>query len=251
MRTRALLLVAVVACCLGGCREFAQLWLEKATLYADTRTTDKDGFTNKSPQYAYEGEEVTLDFQADLGATDYAVFIWPDGKPDLLTRADLVKTYFRGVGVFKAGREPRSNIIRTVAYNERGERDWFYDDDTKQWVYHQIQGDEPDFEVGRAQMEIICYRVDIDIPFQGGERQVKDIALEIIREDGSRTTRRIKVLDDEPGFRLDGPDTKGVFHVRYTPTAKEVNRTGTTDVKLVLTYDDGSKKTIATTIDTP
>jgi len=253
MRHRVLLLLVVVmaAPCLSGCRQFVSMWFEPATLYADTLTAEKDGFTNRGPQWAYEGEPVTFDFAPDPAASDYAVFIWPGGTPDVLTNQQLVNTYFRGIGVFKAGREPRKNLIQAFAYSIQGDCDWYHDGDADKWVHHLTRADEADFEVGRAQMEIICYRAEIDIAFRARDRQVKDIVLRLIRDDDSRTLRRVKTAADEPGFDLLGPDDRGEYRVRYTPIWKEVNRVGTTDVELVLTYDDGTQETIARTIDTP
>ena len=248
--TRMLPIVVVLACCQTGCRD-TSMWFERATLYADTRTADKDGFTNKSPQHAYDGELVTFDFQSDLAVSDYALFMWPGGKPDVLSRKDLVNTYFRGVGVFKAGAEPRRNLVQAVAYAVRGESDWYYDEDQKKWVSHIMADDERDMVVGKSEMEIICYRVELDIPFRPGARRVKEAALHFLKNDGSRSTVHIRVPPSVPGFELIGPDASGRYRVRYAPTWKEVNRVGTTRVELLLTYDDGTQETITRTVDTP
>ena len=249
MRCCAIVLLALAAtACLTGCQ---RLWIEPATLYADTLTAEKDGFTNRSPQYAYEGEPVTFDFAPDLAATDYAVFLWPDGTGDCLDRQDLVMSYFRGVGVFKAGDPPRRNLVQAVAYAVRGKSDWFYDKDADEWVYHSMRSDEPDWKVGEVRMEIYCYRVDIDIPFGGGQNRVKDVVLTLSKDDGTQAVRRIRIAPGEPGLDIVGPDAGGKYHARYTPRYSEVNRVGTTDVELAVAYDDGSRETIPRTIDTP
>ena len=219
-------LALLVASALCGCGNLETIGLEQAAMYADTRTAAGDGFTSKSPQYAYDGEPVTLDFQPDPGATDYVIFTWPNGTSDVLGRQHLTPTGYRGVGVFKAGRQQRSNVIRATAYMMRGERDWYYDKDQKLWVYHLVKSDLPDWKVGEAQMEIICYRVDIDLTVGGAGKRVKDAVLTISRDDGSNTIRRLQPAAGTPALTLIGPDAGGRYQVRYTPTWKEVNRVG-------------------------
>ena len=227
------------------------IMFEPAVMYADTLTDAKDGFTLRSPQWAYEGEQVTLDFAPDLAVSDYVVFSWPEGQPDVLTRADIQQTYFRGVGTFKAGAEPRHNVVRATAFSRRGVPDWFFDKDKKMWVHHLPIGDQADIAVGSAQMEIICYRVTIDIEFNPGSKGLEDAVLNVIKGDGTQVSRRIATGSTAPGFELRGPDAKGGYRVRYTPTHKEVNRIGKTVAELVLTFKDGTQETLTRKIDTP
>jgi hypothetical protein len=243
MRTWIVVLAAVA---LGGCQLH-----ERATMYADTLTTDKDGFTNRSPQWAYEGEKVTFDFAPDLVAADYVVFTWPGDKIDVLSRQQTVNTYFRGIGVFKAGREPRRSIIRAIAYTVRGQTDWYYDKESATWQFHPPGSDPHDIAAGEAEMEIICYRVTIEMTFKAGRREMADAVLRIVRDDGSKTELRNAAKALGKGFELRGPGADGKHHVRYTPTHDEVNRTGKTDVELLLTYTDGTQETLSETIDTP
>lgn len=260
MRATALMIVGLaVSLALGllaGCNTSQGLMspailFEPAVMYADTLTDAKDGFTLRSPQWAYEGEQVTFDFAPDLAISDYAVFAWPDGKSDVLTRGDLQQSYFRGLGTFKAGAEPRHNTIRATAFTRRGVPDWYFDKDKKTWVHHLPIGDPADIAVGSAQMEIVCYRVNIDLEFSLGSRVLADAVLYIIKGDGTRVSRRIAVGPADPGFELRGPDAKGRYHVRYSPTHKEVNRIGRTGVELVLSFKDGTQDTLARKIDTP
>lgn len=239
-------IVVLAAMALGGCTLH-----ERATMYADTLTTDKDGFTNRSPQWAYEGEKVTFDFAPDLAAANYVVFTWPGDKVDVLTSQMIVNSYFRGIGVFKAGREPRRSIVRAVAYTVRGQPDWYYDKESTAWQFHPPGSDSIDIAVGEAEMEIICYRVTIDMAFKAGRRRVADTVLRIIRDDGTKTELRGAAKTRGKGFELRGPNADGEYHVRYTPTHDEVNRTGKTDVELLLTYTDGTQETLSETIDTP
>jgi len=252
MKARWLLMLALSLTCLTGCREFTSMWFEQATIYANTLTVEKDGFTNRSPQWAYEGEPVVFDFAPDPSVSDYAVFVWPGGKPDVLTKQQLVKTYFRGVGIFKAGREPRKNTVQAFAYCVQGDRDWYYDQDAKKWAHHLTMADEADFEVGKATMEIVCYRVTIDMGFKVPKgRRVTDMVLQLVKDDGTRVSRRMRTSPDDVGFELTGPDGTGEHRVRYTPKWEEVNRVGKTDVELVLSYDDGTQRIIKQTLDTP
>lgn len=255
MRTRFVLMTLVVlsAAAAAGCADMSAMF-EPATLYADTRIADKDGFTNRGPQWAYHMEPVTFDFAADLAATDYAVFIWPGGQQDVLLRMDALETltYFRGVGRFKAGPEPRRNTVQAVAYMNRGERDWYLDNTTGEWTFHPMRSDEADVMVGRADMDIVCYRRDLDIAFQvPSGRRIEGIELRFNKDDGTAVARR---LGDEG---LTGPlelvsDLGSNTHrVRYTPTWEEVNRTGETPVELIWTLDDGSQGRKTETIDTP
>jgi hypothetical protein len=253
MTRRALgILIALPALVLpAGCNGGLGLWFEPATMYADTRTDQGDGFTNKSPQWAYDREPVTLDFAPDLAVSDYAVFTWPGGKLDVLNRSDLINTYFRGVGVFKAGPEPRKNVVQARAYTVRGRPDWYYDKDTRQWVNHVTKTDRADIEVGKAEMEIICYRIDLDIPFTPAGGKAEDVRLEIIRSDGTCASRSVRSAPDEAGLALSGPGPGGAWHARYRPTWEEVNRVGSTQVRLVVTSADGSQDTIKRTLETP
>ncbi|NIA21152.1 MAG: hypothetical protein GWP05_04080 [Anaerolineaceae bacterium] len=247
MKVQTFLLVVsvLIAPLAAGC-------FSPATMYADTRTLAKDGFTNKSPQWAYQGEPVTFDFAPDYGLTDYAVFYLPDGSRRYVDKRQTTDTgpNYRAVGTFKAGREPRTYTIEAIAFNVRRQNDWYWDKDDKQWVYHRTQGDQPDFKVGSAKMEVICYRVEIRIQFSPGSRRVADIVMVLLKGDGSRTRRRLKV-GDEPGLEIIGPDNRGKYSARYVPKWNEVNRVGKTDVELQLTFGDGTQQVIRREIDTP
>ena len=252
MSSRIILAVVVLgAAALCGCQNWQTLFFEKATLYADTRTTEGDGFTLKSPQWAYDGEPVTFDFQPDPAPTNYVVFYWPDEKTDILTRKDITRTGYRGIGAFKAGPSPRKNTVRAVAYMIRGKCDWFLDKDTNKWEYYRSVTDEPDMIVGEAQMEIIRYRVDIDIPFGGKGRVLKEATLTLLKSDGTNAVRRAAPPGGQGGLEIVGPDAKGVCRARCAPTWKEVNRVGTTHVELLVSFQDGTQEIITREIDTP
>jgi hypothetical protein len=255
MKVTVIATLVLAAGLLAGCSEEAMMvpgvMYEPAVIYADTRISSGDGFTLKSPQWAYEGEPVTLDFGPDLSVTDYVVFSWPDGKVDVLTRADVQKNFFRGVGTFKAAAEPRKCTVRATAFMRRTQADWYFDQDKKVWVQHISATDTPDLAVGSAEMEIVCYRRTVDIEFNAGGRVLADAVLHVIKGDGTRVSRRTKGAAGEPALEVLGPDAKGVYRVRYTPTFKEVSRTGQTDVELVLSFKDGTQDTVSRKIDTP
>jgi len=255
MKVTVIASLVLSAALLAGCSDEGMMvpgiMYEPAVIYADTRTDSGDGFTLKSPQWAYEGEPVTLDFGPDLSVTDYVVFSWPDGKNDVLTRADIQKNFFRGTGTFKAGAEPRRNTVRATAYLRRSQVDWYLDKEKNVWVQHITATDTPDLAVGSAEMEIICYRRTVDLEFNTRGRTLTDVVLHIIKGDGTRVSRRAKGAAGEPTIELLGPDAKGTYRVRYTPTFKEVNRVGKTDVQLVLSFQDGTQETVSQKIDTP
>ncbi len=254
MKARSLLLflLLLVMPPATGCSILGTMWFDRATMYADTRTLANDGFTNRSPQRAYEGEQVTFDFAPDYDVSDYAVFYLPGGSRRYVDRLDTGDTppYFRAIGSFKAGREPRTYTVEAIGFNVRGQNDWYYDKDKKQWVYHLTQGDQQDFKVGSALMKIICYRVELDMHFSPGSRRVTDIVMIIIKGDGTRVERRLKI-GDEPGLEIIGPDFQGEYRARYVPRYSEVNRVGETDVELRLTFADGTQEVIRQEIDTP
>ena len=251
-RTLLLVLLVLVMPLAAGCGTLGTMWFDRATMYADTRILAKDGFTNRSPQWAYEGEPVTFDFAPDFDVTDYAVFYLPDGSRRYAGRLETVDTtpYFRAIGGFTAGREPRTYTVEAVGFNVRQQNDWYYDKDKKQWVYHLTQGDQQDYKTGSARMKIICYRVELDMPFSPGSRRVTDVVIIIIKGDGIRVERRLKI-GDEPGLEIIGPDSQGRYSARYVPKCNEVNRVGKTDVELRLTFADGTQQVIRQEIDTP
>jgi len=234
----------------GGC---GQMFLDRAVLFADTYTEDGSGFSEKSPQWAYEGETVTFDFAPDPDVTDYAVFTLPNGTQEYIDRRTALDTdgFYRVTGRFVAGRESRQYTVSAKAYTVRRQRDWYYDRESKKWVLHVTQSDQADSQVGSASLKVICYRSQVEMTFAPGSRRTQDAVLVLLRSDGTRTERRVKVDGGQPGFDLIGPDAKGTYTVRYVPTWDEVNRTGKTDVELHLSYADGARDVIRTTIDTP
>ncbi|MBN2584704.1 MAG: hypothetical protein JXL80_16700 [Planctomycetes bacterium] len=252
MKPRWILTVALLAvtCAATGC---AELLMDRAKLFGDTYTRDRSGFSDHGPQWAYEGEAVTFDFAPDPDITDYAVFSWPGGTNEYIDKRDTFETdrFYRTVHRFEAGREPRQYVVSAEAYAIYQQNDWYYDRDTGEWVYHLTHNDVRDTRVGSASLKVVCYRVEIAMTFKPGARQVKNAVLLLLKDDGSRVERRMKVDQEQPGFELVGPDAKGVYTVRYVPTWNEVNRTGTTEIELRLTYADGSQDVISQTIDTP
>ncbi len=233
-----------------ACRSATGIFLQPATLYADSRTDAGDGFTNRSPQWAWHEEPVTFDFAPDPASADYAIYLWPDGSKQYVTRSDEFGGYFRGVGVFRAGAEPRKNTVRAEAYTVRGANDWYYDKDRDEWVHHRMKTDEADWPAGSAEMEIICYRKEVNIPFPA-DKPVERVELRLTRADGTRSVHEVEFPGDGGAPEIFGPDDDGMYHVRYAPTWKEVSRTGTTRVELVVTCTDGKRKLFEDTVDTP
>lgn len=248
MRQPALMLVCVFgAMAMGGC---GIAW-DKAVLYGDTFTAAGDGFTSRSPQWACEGEPVTLDFAPDPNVTDYAVFEWPDGSRHYVDKSEREGHLYRVVRRFEAGDQPRSYVVRATAYMIRQDDDWYFDRDTQKWVFHLTQIDKYDQDVGAAKLEIICYRPEVRMTIPARGREIKDLTLTLTKDDGVRTVRRLGADGDNARLRAIGPDRKGNYDVRYEPTWQEVNRVGKTPVEVVVSYTDGTQELNRTQIDTP
>lgn len=243
----------------GGC-----MMADSAVLYADTHTMAETGFTLRSPQYAYNDEPVTFDFAPDYRMTHYAIFIWPDGSAQHLGLNDIVNTYFRAVRSFKGAVEPREYRVEARGFNRVGESDWYYDRETQRWEYFPMSRDAADRSTGSASMVIRCYLINLDLPLEAGGRRIERAELSLIRYDGSRTTHIAAAAGaagavggaggaDAAGgaARLVGPDRRGNYRLLYTPVWSELNRTGTTELEVLIHYADGTQELKKQTIDTP
>lgn len=234
----------------GGC-----MMADRAVQYADTHTMAETGFTLRSPQYAYHDEPVTFDFAPDYRMTHYAIFIWPDGSSQHLGQGDIVNTYFRAVRRFKGAVEPREYRVEAQGFNRVGESDWYYDRQTERWEYFPMVRDAADRSTGSASMVIRCYLINLDLPLDAEGRRIERVELSLIRYDGSRTTHVAPAAGgaDAAGgaARLVGPDRRGNYRLLYTPVWSELNRTGTTDLEVLINYGDGTQELKKQTIDTP
>ncbi len=244
-RTRslaALMLMFVAIMAAGGCVRY-----QSAVLYADTLTREETGFNMRSPQYAYHGEPVTFDFAPDYAATHYTIIIWPDGSPEMLGQKDVVNTYFRVTRSFEGAVKPREYKVIARGYQRVGSADWYFDTRTEQWTFQPMSRDMSDRLTGEADMTIRCYIINLDLPIRPGNRTLRKVELSLIRDDMQRTTVGI----DSPGVRLIGPDPSGEYRLQYTPKYNEINRTGQTDIELLVRYTDGTEQLQTTSIDTP
>lgn len=214
----------------GGCQQ--------PSLWGDTASSKGDGFSTHPVQWAYDGELVNFDFWPARSGSHYVVFEC-EGKAVVVQEAE--NRGFLWTRSFKAGDKPKEYSIWATSYMRRGRYDWVYDKTTKEWYEHVGYRDRADSITGEKGMTIRCYRIQLKVPVPAPAGKPKAVTLKLTKEDGTsiKVPRRKSLISEERGFVLVGPDEEGKYEVRYTPTHNEVNRTGFTDVVVLVEHPNG------------
>jgi hypothetical protein len=237
----ALLALATLAGagCAGGT---VKMWADTATPLGDMSTVRH--------QWAYDGEPVTFEIECSPGI-NYVVFGVSGDETVVEESSNLGKfSYTRS---FKAGPKPIDYVVYANAYVVRGRRDYYYDSVEKAWRYHPRIGDRLDVGVyWERTIRVTCYRREIHARFMGHGGPPQSVELSLTKASGEPIAiPRAAESPAQRGFQLLGPDPKGAYEVSYSPTYKELSRSGTTEVDVLVTHADGSKDRIRQSLDTP
>ncbi len=239
-------LVALACAPLAGCRRLAY-----ARMWADTALAGGK-FSIQRHQWAYDGEAVTFELEADPGGVNFVVF-GIDGDETVVQSGDVAGRY-RWTRTFHAGLEPRQYEVYAQTFLMRGKCDWIYDKTKDAWFFYPGSTELADIPSAKEQrMRITCYRTEIRLPVEPRGGPPKRVEMLLMKMTGERTSipRREGEKDETAGFLLIGPDAKGACEVLYTPKHTEVARGGRTRVELIVQHADESLERIVKDIDTP
>ena len=221
-----------------------------ARLWADTALPD-GAFSVQPRQWAYDGEPVAFELEADPGLANFVVF--GVGGEETVVSIAKVEGRFRWTQAFRAGDRPQTFEVYAVPYLLRGKCDWVYDKKDDKWYHYPGANEKPDVPTDREQrMTITCYRVEVRMGFAARGR-TPGVELTLVRADGRRSAVRQRRAPegDAPGFLLLGPDAKGLCEVTYVPRYDEVSRAGQTTAELLVQHGDGSTERIRQNLQTP
>ena len=225
------------------------VYVARARLWADTARPGT--FSAQSEQWAWDGEPVTFELACDPGAADYVVF-GTDGRDTVVT-VPAAAGRFRWTQAFHCGPEPKRIEVYAIPFLLRGRCDWVFNRLQDRWEHYPSRTETPDVQSAPEQrMRIVCYRRTVRMAFRGRGGPPQQVRLTLLRDDGGRTEVPPRGPGPEArGFALAGPDPAGRYTVTYTPTYREVNRTGVTRVELEVRHADGSTERLTEDLDTP
>jgi hypothetical protein len=190
-------------------------------------------------QQVFVGETVEFSFvltenlKADkpvhpLGVCDYCIATIGD---DEMVEAELDPGgHFRFDHTF--GHQSPGDVVTIQAdcYLRQGAQDLMKIGD--QWVRNDAPYEISDSLVASDSVALVFYdqiiKLAIDRP--GSDLDMSGGRLEMIRKDGGATT--VECADrTERGFTYSGPGGRGVYHVEYHPSAREISKSGATRVR--------------------
>ncbi|MCH7814458.1 MAG: hypothetical protein IID40_10615 [Planctomycetes bacterium] len=121
-----------------------------------------------------------------------------------------------------ADAQPGEEIKVTVtAYRQYGQRDIMRVGD--QWLRGDSPLDEPDRTVATDSLILEMYQTTVELELEPGAApfDFESGKLELIAPGGTTTPVYID-RPGRPGFRVEGPDERGVFWIRYRPDGTQV-----------------------------
>ncbi len=136
----------------------------------------------------------------------------------------------------------RATAYRAIGGRDRGRLETSWSD---------FATNEPDRRVASDTVRLRFYQsvIELTVPVTTEPLDFSAARLEVRKSDGAATS----VYQDRPsrrGFSVSGPE-KQMYRVRYEPTAREVNVTGTTAWEFVVYDRTGRRQVYAGEIDTP
>ncbi len=202
------------------------------------------------------GEEVEFDFVLQSwrkgrvdpsGVADYCVAMVNGKRTEV--EPDLAG-HFRFSHAFVAAKPGDSFKVRATAYSQRRGRDHMKIQG--QWTTNDGPFEQADRRMAGKSITLTVYEAPIELQFPAPPDELdRDTGvLRIRRSDGTSTA----VYIDRPGrtgFALSGPETDGLYRVRYLPTGNELNPTGTTTAEFSIFDVNGRRPEAVIVLDTP
>ncbi len=216
-------------CCLCGC---AQL------VHITGNSAGSAELAGQNPHFVQVGERV--DFTIEAPEDCSYVLVDFCGHQILLDQRDGEKFTFDKL--FDQSWAEKNCQIRARAYKQQGRMDVVGPDSSGKLLKLTRQDDPADLLLGQGYMQVRCYQSQIRLTLRPSDnvRWERGI-LKIIGRD-SRVWLIRQAQFGREGFTVLGPNGGGNYIVFYEPRARQLNRSGRTEV--IFTVPDGPDQTI-------
>ncbi len=243
------LLVSLSCAAAAGCVS-ASLATDSGPLPPGAKWSDADR------QAVHVGEEVAFDF------------VLSDSRNQLVSPTGLADYCATMVGAQRIEAEPDAYghfafrhrfdhvrdgdviEVRSEAFQQFGSRDfvrvgqqWLETDSPYSVADKKVAGDSIRLTIYQSQVNMQMARPPDDLDPATG-------VLRFRKADGSSSAVYID-RPGRPGFVVEGPDESGLYRIRYSPSAGELNKSETTEAEWTVYDLSGRRHTVTQTLETP